>query len=769
VTASGAVESWEQLADIFISYARADRDLIAALSVALEQSGRSIWWDRHIDGGLAFAQAIESELNAAKVVIVAWSQAASKSDWVKDEAGAARDQGKLVPVSLDGTVGPLGFRQYHAIDLTGWNGDASQPAFRDLLRSLESRLGETTASRVPPTRAASAAPTPGAREGTVRTRSVLIAALMAMTLVGGAFYFLRGNRANEALPATTTIAAVPTASTAAETSLDKSIAVLPFANRSAHPDDAYFAEGMHDDLLSQLAQIGDLRVVSRTSVMRYANTDKPIPEIARELGVGVVLEGGVQRAGDRVRINVQLIDARKDRHLWAETFDRQLTVANLFDIQSEITRAIASELKSVLDAPTKLQSEQLPTQSTEAYNAYLLGNTLNRFEAVSDKMMRQAAEAYGKAVAIDPNFAAAHARKAYTHLVLAWWRVDAAENTRLAEQSLDRARKLAPDSIETRVAEGFYRYWIRYDFAGAAEAARLALEQAPQDLRLLKLRASATRRAGDLAASTAAWERNFALDPRNADAATNLGTNAAFQGKLAEARQWMLRADALSPNLGSNLNLEATILFLSDDPEAAWRGSEARRAQAPPESLSTPVWMISAGFAPERLKILADMLRSERFAGLYELEGAFMRALALEQLGQKDEARALAASLKGPVARQLEQGDDSRRRGFMLAMGIDAFLGDLDAARAKAANLGRNPPYDRLWVLEFGPALLATYAWIGEPERAFDLIEQAMDQYSPVHFLNLKYDIAFDPYRQAPRYKALEARYDKWKATQKQR
>ncbi|MGL6223969.1 MAG: toll/interleukin-1 receptor domain-containing protein, partial [Steroidobacteraceae bacterium] len=132
------------MADIFISYARPDRSRIAPLSAALEQAGWSVWWDRHIDGGAAFARAIETELEASRAVVVAWSQAAVQSDWVKDEAASARDHGKLVPVSLDGTSAPLGFRQYHVIDLSAWNGEPSAPAVADLLRSLDARLGGAT-------------------------------------------------------------------------------------------------------------------------------------------------------------------------------------------------------------------------------------------------------------------------------------------------------------------------------------------------------------------------------------------------------------------------------------------------------------------------------------------------------------------------------------------------------------------------------------------------------------------------------------------------
>lgn len=225
------------MADIFISYARPDREKIASLSAALEQAGWSVWWDRHIDGGSAFARAIETELDASKVVVVAWSQAALQSDWVKDEAATARDQGKLVPVSLDGAGAPLGFRQYHVIDLATWNGESSTPGFTDLLRSLEARLHGT--SPLPPR---SAAPVAAGRPAATRTRSLALGGLALVALLGVGSLLLRGERPGSDAPAATvTGSAVSAAGSEPDMARDKSIAVLPFANRSARPDDAYFA------------------------------------------------------------------------------------------------------------------------------------------------------------------------------------------------------------------------------------------------------------------------------------------------------------------------------------------------------------------------------------------------------------------------------------------------------------------------------------------------------------------------------------------------
>ena len=188
----------------------------------------------------------------------------------------------------------------------------------------------------------------------------------------------------------------------------QSIAILPFVNRSNRDEDLFFTDGIHDDLLTQLAKINDLKVISRTSVMHYRNTDMRIPQIAQELGVATVLEGGVQRAGQRIRINAQLIDVATDRHIWAETFDREMTIDNLFDIQTEITRQIVTAVRGQLTTEEQQAFMGAPTQSLEAYEAYLRARNLLTSSGYNmDKY--EAAQPYAEqAVALDPDFAIAH-------------------------------------------------------------------------------------------------------------------------------------------------------------------------------------------------------------------------------------------------------------------------------------------------------------------------------------------------------------------------
>lgn len=255
-----------------------------------------------------------------------------------------------------------------------------------------------------------------------------------------------------------------------------SIAVLPFDNRSKLEDDVFFTEGVHDELLSNLAQIGSLKVISRTSVMRYQDTVLPIPQIGSELGVASVLEGAVQRSGDTVRINVQLIDARTDEHLWAQTYDRELTAENLFAIQTEISQSIARSLRTELSADEEERISAKPTTNLAAYDAYLKGRQKER--EGGPEAMRAALNLYREATEIDPDFAAAWAGRAMMVLGLRetgfWGEIPAQEAFVLAQTNIERALEIDPQSAEAHTVQA-RMYYERYRFQEALRSLNLAL------------------------------------------------------------------------------------------------------------------------------------------------------------------------------------------------------------------------------------------------------------------------------------------------------
>ncbi|NQV51175.1 MAG: hypothetical protein HQ507_11790, partial [Candidatus Marinimicrobia bacterium] len=238
----------------------------------------------------------------------------------------------------------------------------------------------------------------------------------------------------------------------------KSIAVLPFINFSSSDEDAYFADGIHDDILTQLSKIGDLRIISRTTMIKYKDSDKSMSQIAEEVGAANILEGSVRRAGEQVRIVAQLIKANTDEHLWAETYDREY--ADIFAIQTDVARKIASALKSTLTPQEERHLENIPTTNMEAYDYFLRGNTYWYTKTTKEGNLRAAAM-YQKAVDLDPSFGLAYARLSIVHSGLYQSRNwdPTPERKAMAENTLKKARALIPAQAESHFAQGVFNDW----------------------------------------------------------------------------------------------------------------------------------------------------------------------------------------------------------------------------------------------------------------------------------------------------------------------
>jgi TolB-like protein/Tfp pilus assembly protein PilF len=293
---------------------------------------------------------------------------------------------------------------------------------------------------------------------------------------------------------------------------EASIAVLPFTNRSPNPDDIYFTDGVHDDLLTQLAKIDAFSVISRTSVMEYRDTAKNLKEIASELGVANVMEGAVQRAGNRVRINVQLIDAGTDEHLWAEVYDRELTTENLFDIQSEIAQAIAAALHETLSDSELAMIEDVPTDNVAAYELYMQAE---RFSSKETKVgYYRALELYQEALQIDPKFKLAWIGLARAHLNNYWVFGGKSTDRQSARDAIDQARALDPDFPELYLAEGFYWYWGHLDYDRAITNLKKAIDQMPGNAEAHMWLGWASRRAGRWEDADRSMRESLRLDPR---------------------------------------------------------------------------------------------------------------------------------------------------------------------------------------------------------------------------------------------------------------
>ena len=327
---------------------------------------------------------------------------------------------------------------------------------------------------------------------------------------------------------------------------EKSIAVLPFENRSEDKANAYFADGVQDEILTRLSKIADLKVISRTSTQQYQSKPANLREIAKQLGVANILEGSVQKSGDSVRVNVQLIRAADDSHLWADTFDRKLT--DIFSVESEVAKAIADQLRAKLTGQEEQALAVKPTNNPEAYDAYLRGLA---FEARSGPVPSlEAAGFFERAVQLDPNFALAWARLSRADAVLYFNRWDTVTATRgnAAKRALENAQKLEPDSPETLLALGYYQYHVQRDYGPAKTTFGRVSKMLPGSSEVPRALALIARREGHWDQSIAYFEQALALDPRNAELLMNAAWNYAMLRQFPTALKLYDRALDIRPN-----------------------------------------------------------------------------------------------------------------------------------------------------------------------------------------------------------------------------
>ncbi|WP_265569334.1 TIR domain-containing protein [Sphingomicrobium nitratireducens] len=364
------------LADIFLSYSSADRDRVSEIATALEAAGHSVWWDRQLDGGDEFSKDIEKALTEAKAVVVCWSPAAADSHWVRDEASYARDAHSLVPISLDGNPPPLGFRQVQAIDFSHW---PERPGALERLESALAKRGLGNGQAVQPERVAAAGGRP---------RWLVPAILLILVAVAATAYMMIGGG---------------TASRVEASNDRPVIAVLPFRALSNGDDDAYFAEGLTEELTNRLATLPELITAASSSTAFFRGKDVPPAEIAAQLNAAYLVTGSIRRSGEKVRVSAQLIDARDGTTMWADTYDS--SVADALSVQADIAEKVAGALDVLLDGDKRAQMEAVGAKNPEAYIELAKGNEI--FErAHADGTYEDLEEAnvhYARAFDLAPN------------------------------------------------------------------------------------------------------------------------------------------------------------------------------------------------------------------------------------------------------------------------------------------------------------------------------------------------------------------------------
>src|SRR5438128_2738486 len=589
------------------------------------------------------------------------------------------------------------------------------------------------------------------RRAHVRWAEIGAALVVLGAIIAGILFFVRG----------------PT--TSALRVLDKSIAVLPFENRSEDKANAYFTDGVQDEILTYLANIEDLKVISRTSVLQYkSGVARNLREIAQQLGVANVVEGSVQRSGNRVRVNAQLIDARNDAHLWAQTYDRDL--ADVFAIQSEIAKAIADQLQAKLSPNEKKAIEQPPTTDLAAFDLYSRAKSLlltANFSVTRDPDVRKAIELLDEAVKRDPSFFDAYCQLAAAHEY--FYAAIGSDHTparlALAEAAVQAATRLRPDAAETHLARAQYLYNGLRDYAGALAELEIARRALPNDPRLFELTGFILRRRGQQEEGLQNLQRAVELDPRNFSTLQQIALSYQGLGRYAEAIAAFDRASAIVPdNVETRANRELWYICWKGDTRPLHQTIDAILAQGPGAIASTAdTWFFCAlaerdpAAAERALVALGDNPSWGEWA--ISLSRSFGEGLLARMT--KDEARARAA-LEAARAQQekIVQAQPDYGPALCVLGLIDAALGRKDLALDEGRRAIALMPVERdivngSYVLQY---FAITAAWAGEKELALQQLETGLR--APAASLMLSYGALklhplWDPLRGDPRFEAL--------------
>lgn len=600
-------EKKEAPARLFISYARADRARVAPLARALETAGHTVWWDTLIDGGTAFARTIETELDRADAVIVVWTRSSIESDWVRDEAGRGRDRRRLVPVTIGGVDPPLGFRQYHAIDLSRWDGRVEGAEFHALERGIHAVRG--------------IAPPEPRRAGRLHVprRTMLMAGGGAAVLAAaGGLALWRPWRG-----------ATP----------DNTVAVMPFKNLGGDPAQDYFSDGLAEEIRGTLAHNPALQIAAPTSTRALRDHGDDVRAIADQLGVAHVLLGSVRKAGDVVRVVASLVSAANGFTAWSQTFDRKLT--DIFAVQSEIANTVARALSASVAAKSTALGG---TDNIAAYDAFLQGRAL--FDSDGGEQSDRAALAkLDRAVAADPHYALAHALRSRVLAALAsqYGRGNALRAQYDAAIAAARtAVALAPQLAAGHAALGFATFNGLLDARGARDAYDRAAQYGAGDADILVLVAFFRSKTGHPDDALTAIHRAQTLDPLNPRTWRAEGSILLAARHFAPAIVPLEKALGMNPGLSTAHSMIGTAHFALGDFSAAQAAFKAE----PADSLRQAGLAICAFQTGDKAgaQRLLDRLTAENGDG-----AAYQQAQVLARMGRGNDAidallRGLAAS-----------------------------------------------------------------------------------------------------------------------------
>ena len=549
---------------------------------------------------------------------------------------------------------------------------------------------------------------------------------------------------------------------------EKSIAVLPFENLSENKENAFFADGVQDEILTNLARVADLKVISRTSVIAYRDTaGRNLRKIGQDLGVAHVLEGSVQRAGNRVRVNAQLVDARNDAHLWAQTYDRDL--ADVFAIQSEIAKAIADQLQAKLSPSEEKAIDLPPTKDLVAFDLYTRAKDfiLTASSSSAGKAdLLQAIDLLNQAVARDPSFFDAYCQLANTHSSLYLFGLDhTSARLALAEAAVEAASRLRPDAGETHLARARNLYQGHLDYVGALAELELARQTLPNDSRLYQLKGFIQRRQnGRYEEATRTLEHAIDLDPRNV---LTLNQIAAFNyprlRRYADAKSAWDRLLALQPDDSSARIGRATLDFdWKADTRPLHQTIESIRATKPAalQSIADP-WLVcalaerDAATAKNALAAAGEnpILLS---SGNVQFNRPFLEGV-IARMSQDDAAARYAFTIARAEQEKIVQAQPNYGQALCVLGLIDAGLGRKEEAIREGRHAVELLPVEKdlpsgMDIIKY---LAMIAAWVGDKDLACEQLASALSGPSGLTYGELKLMPLWDPLRGDPHFEKI--------------
>jgi TolB-like protein/lipopolysaccharide biosynthesis regulator YciM len=552
---------------------------------------------------------------------------------------------------------------------------------------------------------------------------------------------------------------------------EKSIAVLPFENLSDDQQNAYFADGIQDDILSSLAKVADLKVISRTSVRQYRTGTRNLREIGEALGVAYIMEGTVRREANRVRINAQLIDARTDLHVWNDTFDREID--DLFALQTELARRIAFALRANLSPREKASLQVHPTSDLDAYDLFLRARDLFRWSGSGDPRENgeRALRLLGEAIARDPQFALAHCLVSRFHGELYWFGYDRTRD-RLAQAKVaaDTAMRLQPDSSDVRLALAYYYYYGYRDYELARTELAIAQTAAPNDAEVWDALAAIDRRQGRWDDAIAHFEKAKELDPRNASVLWNLAETYACVGRNDEAASGFAS--------GLEVNEDAHLFSLA-------RAAIPLRAEGNIEPLKEALRAIPRDFAPGggvstiavRTALMerdyteaARLLQASRHDRLndtgvggpaaiidgYAFPKSWYEGLIAHGIGDSNAAERAFTAAQQVVESDLAHAPEDAKLTAMLAL-VHTYRARKDQGMAAGRRAVELLPISR--DAYDGPLIAAKlaviYAQLGQNDRAFELLNVLVNTRNGPTPGSLRVESEWDPLRGDERFEKL--------------